>query len=149
MKRTIGGRRILSLVLVSLAATLGLAAANTTEPPAEQLELVEQWGIEIVSLRQSAAGMLIDLRYRVIDPDKAMIFLDRTEDAYLTDQDTGMTVEVPVGKVGPMRQTLRAGKPIADRIYFMLFSNPGRSIEPGSKVTIVIGDFKVEDLVLE
>jgi hypothetical protein len=93
--------------------------------------------------------MLIDFRYRVIDPDKALIFLDRTQDTFLIDQESGRTVDVPVGKIGPMRQTTRAARPIAGRIYFMLFSNPGRSIEPGSKVTITIGDFRVEDLVLE
>ena len=139
---------LLWLILVGLAAMPGLAAV-AAEPSADAARLVEEWGIEIVALRNTAAGMMIDFRYRVVDPDKALVFLDRTKDAFLTDQKSGLTVEIPVGKVGPMRQTTRVGKPIADRIYFMLFSNPGRMIEAGSKVTITIGDFTVKDLVLE
>jgi hypothetical protein len=136
------------LILVGCAAIQGIAA-DIAEPPVDKRELAEKWGIEIVSLRSSGAGMLIDFRYRVIDPDKALIFLDRTKDAFLIDQESGITVDVPVGKVGPLRQTTRAAKPVAGRIYFMLFSNPGRAIKPGSKVTITIEEFRVEDLVLE
>jgi hypothetical protein len=146
-RRSIGSR-ILPLIIVACAALQGIAA-KTVESPVEADDLAKKWGIEIVALRSSAAGMMIDFRYRVLDPDKAGIFLDRTKDAYLTDQESGLTVEVPVGKVGPLRQTTRAAKPVAGRIYFMLFSNPGRAIETGSKVTISIGDFRVEDLILE
>jgi hypothetical protein len=53
------------------------------------------------------------------------------------------------GKVGPLRQTVRSGKPEANRNYFILFANPGKYVKPGNKVTVVIGDFKAEDIVVE
>ena len=130
-------------------AAIRHTSAGSGEPPTTPHEVSAEWGIEIVAVRTTAAGMMIDFRYRVIDPDKALIFLDRTVDAYLVDQASGRALEVPTGKIGPLRQTNRAGKPKAGRIYFMLFSNPGRMIEPGSEVTLVIGDFRAEDLIVE
>jgi hypothetical protein len=112
-------------------------------------EVVERWGVEIVSLRLTAEGNMIDLRYRIVDPDKAAFLVDRTNKAYLLDQESGRAVGVPnTAKVGPLRQTTKYGKPPADRVFFMLFANPGRMIESGSRMTLAVGDFRVEDLVL-
>jgi len=33
--------------------------------------LEETWGIQIMGSRQTAAGHMIDFRYRVLDPEKA------------------------------------------------------------------------------
>ena len=49
-------------------------------------------------------------------------------------------------KMGSLCQKTR--EPIANQIYFILFSNT-RVVEPGSKVTVVIGDFKGENLIVE
>jgi hypothetical protein len=38
---------------------------------------------------------------------------------------------------------------VEQRTYFALFANPGRQIEAGDKVTVVIGDFRAEDLIVE
>jgi hypothetical protein len=38
--------------------------------------------------------------------------------------------------------------PKADRVYSIMFKNGGR-LESGNKVTVVIGEFKVENLVVE
>jgi len=40
-------------------------------------------------------------------------------------------------------------KPKADRTYLILFSNSGRPLQAGSKVTVVIGDFLAQNLVVE
>jgi hypothetical protein len=40
-------------------------------------------------------------------------------------------------------------KPVANRDYIILFGNPGNLVKQGSRVTVVIGDLKVEDLVVE
>ena len=34
-----------------------------------------QWGIEIKSLRRTAAGHLLDFRFKIIDPAKAALLL--------------------------------------------------------------------------
>jgi hypothetical protein len=114
----------------------------------EEPSLEEKWGIRILSIRQSANGYMLDFRYRVIDPEKASLLLSRKEKPYLIDQASGARFMVPSSpKIGPLRQT--ALKPIADRNYFILFANPGKYVKPGNKVTVVIGEFRAENLVVE
>lgn len=119
------------------------AGANTTDP-----KLRDKWGVEITGVRLSAAGYMIDFRCRVVDPKKALPLLKRQTKPYLIDQKTGAKLIVPTPpKVGPLRQTpLEA---TAGRVYFAMFANPGRLIKAGNKVTIVIGDFRAEDLVVQ
>ncbi len=117
--------------------------AGTTKHPVEQ-----KWGIEIDGIRLSAAGYMLDFRYRVRDPNRAYPVFSRRTKPYLVDQVTGAKFMVPSSpKVGPLRQTTL--KPEADRIYFVMFANPGKFIKRGSKVDVVIGDFVAKDLVVE
>lgn len=118
--------------------------AAQSAPPASGLE--EKWGIRIISLRQSAAGYMLDFRYRVLDPKKAAPIFDRQTKPYLIDQASGEKFRVPSSpKVGPLRSS---NMPKADRVYGILFGNPGRFVQQGNKVTVVIGDFKAKNLVV-
>jgi hypothetical protein len=36
-----------------------------------------------------------------------------------------------------------------DRDYSMLFGNPGRYLKQGSKITLVVGEQKIENLIVE
>jgi len=111
-------------------------------------DIGERFGIEILSVRQSAAGHMLDFRYRVIDPDKALALLDRKNKPHLIDQATGAKLIVPnPPKIGPLRQT--STKPLADKNYFILFENPQKLVKPGARVTVAIGDFEAKDLVVE
>lgn len=93
---------------------------------------------------------MLDFRYRVVDPDKAVPILDFKVKPYLVDHKSGAKFAVPnPPKVGSLRQTTRSGKPVANRVYCVLFANPGRLIEAGNKVTVVIGDFRAENLTVE
>ena len=106
--------------------------------------------VTIESLRLAAAGNMIDFRYRIVDPAKARMLVDRTITPYLIEQSSGKTVEVPKStKIGPLRQTTKYGDPPADRVFFVLFGNPGGLVQPGSRVTVVVGDFRAEDLIVE
>jgi hypothetical protein len=106
------------------------------------------YGIEVVSLRLSAEGNLLDLRYRVLDPAKASSIFDRKNDAYLIDDASGKRLTVPtMAKVGPLRQT--NFKPDPNRVYFILFGNPGGLVDSGSAVTLEVGDCRIENLVVQ
>ena len=138
------------IVLLLLSGCATTAKDRDKAAKAEEINIEEQWGVRIESIRTSAAGNLLDFRYRIIDPDKALPLVERKNKPYLIDQESGKTLGVPSGaKIGPLRQTVRYGKPKEDRIYFVLFGNPGGFVKPGNKVTVVIGDFRVEDLVVE
>lgn len=139
------------LLFVSAMATSWAAAVADPAAGSEQgtLSMEEQWGVTVESLRTSANGHLLDFRYRIKDADKALPLVDRTNKAYLIDQASGKVLAVPnTAKVGPLRQTVRYGKPKEDRVYFVLFGNPGL-IKPGAMVTVVIGDFRAENVVVQ
>lgn len=115
---------------------------------AEKSVLEEKWGVEITGIRLSAADYMLDFRYRVVDPNKAAPLLSRRAKPYLIDEASGAKLIVPAPpKVGSLRQ--KSSQPRADKIYFVIFSNPGRLVKRGNKVTVVIGDFKAENLVVE
>jgi len=122
-------------------------AVNFKEPSEALSGLEEKWGIRILGVRLTAADFMLDFRYRVLDADKAKSLLSRQIKPHLIDQETGKKFEVPRTRLGPMRQT--AVKPQADRNYIIFFANTGNVLKRGSKVTVVIGEFVVENLVVE
>jgi hypothetical protein len=124
--------------------------STTVDFPADQRDserIAREWGIEPLGINLSAAGYLLDFRYRIADPEKARAFVARSVKPYLIDQATGARMYVPSPpKVGRLQQTSR--KPTAGRIHFVLFANPGRFVKPGAEVTLVFGDCKLGDLVV-
>lgn len=144
------------IVLVVVAFQLNgcaLTRRGEQETPAlnpSQDVLEEKWGIKIEGIRTSAGGYMLDFRYRILDAEKALYLLDRKNKAYLYDQASGAKFAVPAPpKVGSLRQKVKVGKPKENRTYFILFANPGQYVKPGNMVTIEIGDFKVENLIVE
>lgn len=112
----------------------------------EKISPLEKLGIEIVSLRLTAYGKLIDLRYKVIDEQRASIIFNPKVKPYLLDPRTGYKYYIPnTPKVGSLRSY---GTPIKNRVYFMLFGNNG-SLKKGSIINIAIGDTVIENLVIE
>jgi hypothetical protein len=146
-------RFAITLVLASLlgAAAAGCASTDPEQPPAppaatEPAPTVEErWGVEVVALRLTGAGYMLDFRYKVLDPDKAAELFERANKPALIHRASGSKLEVPrPAKTGPLRPT---NPPQAGRVYFMLFSNPG-IVKAGDEVTVTIGDFEV-DVVVE
>ena len=110
-------------------------------------DLKQRWGVEIVGVWLSANGYMLDFRYHVTDSEKASPLFTWKVKPFLIDQASGAKFIVPnPPKVGSLRSTR---KPESDRNYFMLFANPGQFIKKGNKVTVVMGDFKAENLVVE
>jgi hypothetical protein len=110
-------------------------------------ELEARWGVRVESVRLTAAGHLVDFRYRVIDPEKALTLMKRGGEAFLQDETSGEKLPVPVTKVGQLRGT--GTQPKDDRVYTVMFNSGNGIIQPGSRVTVVIGDFKAEHLIVE
>lgn len=110
-------------------------------------ELQEKWGVQVVGARLTAGGYIIDFRYRVLDAEKAAPLFSREIDPYLIDEESGARMSVPnPPKVGPLRNS---DTPVNDRVYFILFANPGHYIKRNNKVSIVIGDLKLEHQTVE
>jgi hypothetical protein len=128
-------------------ATIPAGYAEEASPAQEPSKLTQEWGVQVVAVRLSAAGYMVDFRYRITDSDKAANLLKRGQETFLLHEASGAKLPVSNSKLGPMRQT--AVKPEANRIYFILFSNPATIVKPGDKVSVVIGDFKAEHLTVE
>lgn len=110
-------------------------------------EVTEQWGIEITSLRMSAGEHMIDFRYRVLDAEKAETLFAPENKPYLIDEASQKVLAVPTtAKVGPLRTS---GDVKEGSIYWMFFGNIPGLVKSGSKVTLVIGDFRAENLVVQ
>lgn len=110
--------------------------------------VIEELGIEIVALRETAEGHMLDFRFRVLDAEKCKPFFDKKIKPALFDQKSGKNLQVPVtAKLGPMRPTSK-NPPRVGTTYWMFFGNPGL-VKAGDKVTIVLGDHRIEDLIVE
>jgi hypothetical protein len=141
--------------MIVIIFLLGMVGCTSTVKPVDskidgvekEPTLEERWGIQIVGIRMSAGNYMVDFRYRVTDVEKAAPLFDGRIKPYLLDQATGEKLFVPtMPKVGSLRAT---HLPIADRTYYMIFGNMNRRVKEGSKVTVVIGDFRAENLVVE
>lgn len=105
------------------------------------------WGVEIIGVKPVSSGYMLAFRYRVIDPDKAKLLNDRNAKAYLRDEASGTMLAVPaMENVGELRT---GAKPEADRSYFMIFGNPGKLVKSGSRIGVVVGNFRVDGLVVD
>ena len=147
-------RTLTALLLIGASVlTAGCASSSgdpesdaASEPPPPGVE--EQWGVEVTSVRVSANGHMIDFRYRILDAEKSKPLIERQTKPYLVDQASGKVLQVPrTAKLGPLRPSNVT--PAEGKIYTMLFGNTGGVVEPGARVTVVIGDFRVEDLLVE
>jgi hypothetical protein len=146
------GNVILALALFSLAANGCATAASgkLADAPIDR-QSSEQWGVEPVAIRLSAAGHMLDFRLRVLDAQKAAPLLVRNTDCYVIAEKSGDVLQVARSpKVGALRSTVRAESMVKeDRVYGALFANRGRLVEVGDQVTVVMGEFRAEHLVVE
>lgn len=109
--------------------------------------LLEQWGIESHGVRLTSAGYMLDFRYRVHDAKKAATLLDRRTKAYVVVEKSDAKLGVPVSaKIGALRSSTKHVR--EERNYFIMFSNPGRHVQPGDQVRVVIGDMTTEPLTV-
>ena len=140
---------LLAATVVMILASGKVDAAETPYKPTPYSEIEDKLGIKIVGLRRSAVGYMLDFRYRLLDPAKASPLLDRKIRPYLLDEATGAKLGVPdAPKVGQLRPTSR-NNVIPGRNYYILFANPGRYLQAGSKVTLIAGDARISHLTVE
>jgi hypothetical protein len=139
-------------VMIALASLVGAPSHSEVKDQSKELSkdplgIEEKWGVKVLYIKQSAGGYMLDFRYKVTDAEKASPLFDRKIKPYLIDQASGAKFLVPESpKVGALRQTR---KPVAEKNYFIIFANPGKYIKNGNKVTVVIGDFKAENLTVQ
>ena len=117
--------------------------AATPETAAERIsasELEERHGLGVRLIGVTAGGGMIDFRLKILDPDKARQFL----------QDPANLPRLIVAESGA---ALMGTEELDDDvsweeggILFILFSNSGGVIQPGTPVIVSFGDVQLEPI---
>jgi hypothetical protein len=129
------------------AASRGAHISASTElnPKARTFYRVT-WGVDILGVKLVSSGLMLRFSYRVLDANKAKVLNDKKATPLLIDQKSGAKLEVPtLEKVGQLRQS---PPPENGHEYWMVFSNKGEVVKPGSRVDIVIGNFRAKGLIV-
>ncbi len=133
-------------ICISLAGQAATAGAKVQRVPQfsrrEQMYYEGVWGIDSLRVKYTESGEMIRFSYRVLDPAKAALLNDKKAEPSLIDPQAGVSLVVPeMEKVGKLRQS---STPVAGQSYWMAFSNKGRLVKPGHRVTIMIGQFRAD-----
>jgi hypothetical protein len=106
-----------------------------------------RWGADSFQAKLAESGQVVRFSYRVTDAQKAKQLNDKKAEPYLIDQRAKVKLVVPtMEKVGQLRQS---SPPEAGKSYWMVFSNKGGLVKRGDRVSVVIGKFRVDELVVE
>jgi hypothetical protein len=104
--------------------------------------LTERTGVQITQLAVTGAGGLVDLRYRVVDPDRANAIHDARTPPGLVDEKTGLVVH------RLLMDHAHTGPYTAGVTYYLVFTNPGNRVKRGDRVSVLLGDTQVEHVAV-
>jgi hypothetical protein len=105
------------------------------------------WGVDSLGVKWGESGEVIRFTYRVLDADLARALNDKKFEPSLIDPQAGVKLVVPsMENVGPLRQS---APPENGKLYWMVFSNKGRLVKRGDRVSLVIGPFRADGLVVD
>jgi len=144
------GRPLASLLasgFALLALMLSGVASSQDQHPRNKTLMKREWGIEIMYVRQTSAGYMLEFRYKVLDAEKAAALFERQTKPLLTHVDSGAILVVPTpAKTGALRNS---NTPIAGNTYWMFFANPGKLVQVGDQVNIDIGEFSADGIFVK
>ena len=105
------------------------------------------WGVDQLSAKLAESGQLVRFNYRVVDAVKAAPLNNRASSPQMLDEKAHAVLTVPtMEKVGPLRQSMA---PENGKNYWMVFSNKGNYVKPGHHVSVLIGQVRVDGLVVQ
>ena len=102
-----------------------------------------KWGVRFKMVAITADGGLIDMRYLVIDPEKAqamMNSLDTLPAIVKSDGSVDFRLQRPMNH----KNELQAGQS-----SYILYVNKANGLKRGDSVAIVVGDMRVEPVVVK
>ena len=105
------------------------------------------WGVDQLSVKLAESGQLVRFNYRVIDATKAGPLNEKASSPQLIDEKAHVSLQVPtMEKVGPLRQAM---PPEAGKTYWMVFSNKGKHVKAGDRVSVAIGQVRIDGLIVQ
>jgi hypothetical protein len=106
-----------------------------------QSALEEKSGLHVTLLAVTAAGGMVDFRFKVTDVDKATKILQTDKLLpYLTVAGSKVSLK-------PTPETLQNAKLEGGQVYYILYGNTGNLVKPGTPVSVIIGDWQLEPII--
>ena len=153
--------RLSALALAGLTLFTAVSACRSAGGEDEQSRRLAEdaLGVRVLHVSLIADGGMVDVRYRVTNPEKAALLggggsheittpEEIANSPLLIDEASGYAVmEARLHQMGRVQK--QRGAPQAGLTYFILFSNTGGLIKPGSKVALAVGDARLEHLLVE
>lgn len=132
-------------VLAAVLAALFLAGwllysrlAENNHTPQARLEA--QYGLRVTMVATTMMGSLVDMRFKVIDADKAQLLLgDENNTPYLLVGNQERTVILPAN--------YHSHSYLTGRTYSLFYPNPHLTVRSGVPVSVVFGDMVTEALI--
>jgi hypothetical protein len=113
-----------------------------TRPAVSRDGLPQRSGVQITQVAVTGHGGLLDLRYKVLDPDRAHSLHDVTTPPALIDERTGLVLNrLLMGHA-------HGGEFRAAATYYLIFENTGNWVHRGSRVTVLLGNAQVDHVVV-
>lgn len=109
---------------------------------AARVAFEEQTGIQILRVVMTAGGGMVDIQYQVLDPDKSLIVHDDENPPTLVDEATDQIIATPFHDHS-FRELHTAVT------YHELIMNGGGLLRRGSKVTLTVGESRLEHVVVQ
>lgn len=120
---------------------------NTKSTEKAQQYYAGVWGVDKLKASYTNSGNLIKFTYRVRQPKRAAALGDHENSPELIGIRSNAVLHIPtMEKIGQLRQMSAAE---ADKEYWMVFSNKGNLVRPGDEVSVVIGKFRADGLIVE
>jgi hypothetical protein len=104
--------------------------------------LVERSGVKITQVAVTGDGGLVDLRFTVVDANKAAALHDPAHPPAVVDQRSGLVVKdllMSHAHTSPFK---------AGVTYYLVFNNPGNWVHRGDKVAVLLGNARVENVTV-
>jgi len=115
---------------------------NKVITPITSEALISDYGFRVRLIGVTAAGGLIDVRFKILDKDKAAVLLKNPDNYPELVAEDGTVLSVPAEGMDEMHLE-------DDGIVFMLFPNIGEVITPGSPVKIRFGELELEPILAQ
>jgi hypothetical protein len=106
-------------------------------------ELEQTYGVHIDVVGLLASGGLVELRFQVVDADKATALFGDVEDMPLLAVEGSTTV---LQSAKGMKHNLQL---LDGASYFLLYTNAGDAVHEGSQVSFVINGIRLPHLVVQ
>ena len=145
-----------------------VATGLPVPPPPPPTAVEEKWGLRVSNISLTNGDNAVDVRYTVITPEKTALLTGAEVAVCLIDEASGTKLEMiraqPDGASSsaamPSRSTRKmmhmagmfpppSGRLMAGGMYSVLIPNWDGILKRGAKVALVVGDERVDDLVVK